>query len=174
LFLGATSYRTAAHASAPVAVIPGEAENQEHDGSRGIVVGVDGSRASGRALEWAINEAERRAVDMIVVHGHDSLADPSVVTVTPRHQLERYRQRAHDEAVDLVDKVLQEAEIPSGITVERVVAEGSPAAVLLDQAGPDRLLVVGTRGRGALGRLLFGSVSHQCLHHATGPVLVVP
>ncbi|CAN5897590.1 hypothetical protein BH23ACT10_BH23ACT10_03290 [soil metagenome] len=65
-----------------------------------------------------------------------------------------------------------------------VGVDGSPQAdralrwavgeVLLTRAGDSHLLVVGTHGRGALGRLAFGSVSHQCLHHAAGPVVVVP
>jgi nucleotide-binding universal stress UspA family protein len=64
--------------------------------------------------------------------------------------------------------------VPRDVAVQRLVKRGSPAAVLLGEAGTDRLLVVGTRGRRALGRMMFGSVSHQCLHDATGPVVVVP
>lgn len=45
---------------------------------------------------------------------------------------------------------------------------------LLDHSGINRLLVVGTHGRGAVGRVVLGSVSHQCLHHAMGSVVVVP
>ena len=37
-----------------------------------------------------------------------------------------------------------------------------------------RIVVVGPHGRGTIGRVVFGSVSHQCLHHAAGPVVVVP
>jgi nucleotide-binding universal stress UspA family protein len=173
LFLGATSYRTAAHASVPVAVIRGARESVSLDGSPSVVVGVDGSRAGRRALRWALDEAARRAVDVTVVHAYDS-TDLSQSTVMSEPQLERYFRRIHDDAVAVVDDALARAEVAGGIAVQRVVTRGSPAAVLLDRAGPDRLLVVGTRGRGALGRMVFGSVSHQCLHHATGPVVVVP
>ena len=47
------------------------------------------------------------------------------------------------------------------------------AGLLLDRAGADTLLVVGTRGRALVGQMLIGSVTHQCLHHARGPVVVV-
>jgi nucleotide-binding universal stress UspA family protein len=92
----------------------------------------------------------------------------------PDLQLARYRERAHDEGIALVDEVLEGVDVPNGVAVQRVINAGSPAAVLLSEARPERLLVVGTRGHGALGRMVFGSVSHQCLHHATGPVVVVP
>lgn len=174
LFLGATSYRTAAHASSPVAVIRGGDETIALDGSRAIVVGVDGSRAGGRALRWALDEAARRAVDVTVVHAYEVLTDLSHTTVMSEPQFERYRERAHDDAVAVVDEALESVEVPSGIAVRRVITGGSPAAVLLSEAGAERLLAVGTRGHGALGRTVFGSVSHQCLHHATGPVVVVP
>jgi nucleotide-binding universal stress UspA family protein len=172
LFLGATSYHTAARASSPVAVIRGD--EPVFDGSQAMVVGIDGSRASGRALQWTLDEAARWGADVTVVHAYDASRDLSQATVMSDLQLERYRHRIHDEAVGVVDAALAGAEVPDGVAVQRVVADGSAAAVLLDQVGSDRLLVVGTRGRGALGRMVFGSVSHQCLHHATGPIVVVP
>jgi nucleotide-binding universal stress UspA family protein len=174
LVLGATSYRTAAHASAPVAVIRGGDETAERDGDRDIVVGVDESRAGRRALRWALDEAGRRGVGVTVAHGYFEPMEPGVVSVASREQIERYRQLAHDEAAQLVDDVLNAVDVKPEITIERVVRAGTPAAVLLDLAADDRLLVVGTRGRGALGRAVFGSVSHQCLHHASGPMVVVP
>jgi nucleotide-binding universal stress UspA family protein len=173
LFLGSTSYRTAAHASAPVAVIRG-GDDTALDGSRGIVVGVDGSRASQRALRWALDEAKRWAVDITVVHTYEGSVDLSQATVMSELQLERYGQRIHDDAVAVLDEAIEAVEVPGDVAVRRVVKRGSPAAVLLGEADADRLLVVGTRGRGSLGRMVFGSVSHQCLHYATGPVVVVP
>jgi nucleotide-binding universal stress UspA family protein len=173
LVLGSTSYRTAAHASAPVAVIRGD-DASERDGSRELVVGVDDSRAGRRALHWALDEAGRRGVRLTVAHSPFEPMDPAVLSVASRQQLERYRQAAHDEALQLVDSLLSAVDVTPDITIDRVVRSGPPARVLLDLAAEDRLLVVGTRGRGALGRAVFGSVSHQCLHHAAGPVVVVP
>lgn len=172
LFLGATSYRTAAHAASPVAVVRGEAETA--DGSRAIVVGIDGSRASGRALQWALDEADRRDVDVTVVHSYEAPVGAPLNSVMSQAEIDQYSDRIHRDAVELVDETLADSRIPDGVTVERVVTRGTPASVLLDRAGNDRLLVVGTRGHSALGRMVFGSVGHQCLHHATGPVIVVP
>jgi nucleotide-binding universal stress UspA family protein len=172
LFVGATSYRTAAQASAPVAVIRDGGDAR--DGTRAVVVGVDGSRGSRRALRWALDEAEWRGVGLVVVYGYVVSPHPALATVGTGEQLEHMRLVAHDDAVAVVDDVLDDVDVPGKVEMERVITAGSPAGVLLDNAGPDRLLVVGTRGRGALGRVVFGSVSHQCLHHAAGPVVVVP
>jgi nucleotide-binding universal stress UspA family protein len=174
LFVGSTSYRTAAHASSPVAVIRGGHETEALDAKRPIVAGIDGSRAGRRALRWALDEAARRTVSVTVAHAYYAPSDLSAATITSPDQTDRYRERAYDEAVALVDHELNDVGVPASISVERVVTAGSPAGVLLNLAGPDQLLVVGTRGHGALGRAVFGSVSHQCLHHATGNVVVVP
>ena len=81
--------------------------------------------------------------------------------------------RARQEAEKTVEAALDEVDT-SELAVDRALELGTATEVLLAASGADRLLVVGTHGRGALGRLVFGSVSHQCLHHADGPVVVVP
>lgn len=174
LFLGATSYRTAAHASTPVAVIRDGDDGDTRDGTSALIVGVDDSRGSRRALRWALDEAERRNVGLSVVHGYHEPSHPALATVgTPEH-LEQLHTRAYDQAIAVVDDVIDAVDVPTKVEVKRIITAGSPAGVLLDNAGADHLLVVGTRGRGALGRAVFGSVSHQCLHHAVGPMVVVP
>ena len=173
LLLGSISHHAAAHASAPVAVIRGGTGTEDLDGHRDVVVGIDGSRAARRALRWACDEAGRRGVVVTVVHAYDLPTDSSLMgMVTPT--LERYRRGVEADAVEMVDRAIADVDIPAGIDVERVVEPGMPAAMLLRHSGINRLLVVGTRGRGALGRVVLGSVSHQCLHHASGPVVVVP
>ncbi len=173
LRLGSTGYRTAAHATAPVVVVHDGGEDAE-DARRPVVVGVDGSRAATRALRWAAAEAARRDVTLTVAHASAAGVDAVLARSPSGQQRQRALTRARDEADAVVSGMLDEVDVPDGIQIERVVERGSPADVLLTHAGPEHLLVVGTRGHGALGRLVFGSVSHQCLHHATGPVVVVP
>ncbi len=66
------------------------------------------------------------------------------------------------------------ADSPISLTIESSAVRGYPSSVLLDAAAEADLLVVGSRGRGGFAELLLGSVSHQCLHHATSAVVVVP
>ena len=61
----------------------------------------------------------------------------------------------------------------SPIPVTTLVAEGNPARALLDAAESADLLVVGSRGHGGFTGVLVGSVSQQCVHHATCPIVVV-
>ncbi|OWY59803.1 hypothetical protein B7486_72605 [cyanobacterium TDX16] len=61
-----------------------------------------------------------------------------------------------------------------GTTVTPVLRHGRPAEELLQVAAGADLLVVGTRGRGAVADLVLGSVSAACADKATGPVVIVP
>jgi nucleotide-binding universal stress UspA family protein len=171
LSLGSTSYRTAAPTETPVAVVPGDAE--ERDGARDIIVGIDGSPSATRALRWALDEAGRRAASVTVVHGYLLPIDISTVGVVNEELLDRSRAKSRDAAIAVVDRVLDQVDAPDGVTVRTIIELGAPAGVLLAHAD-DQLMVVGTRGHGTFRRVAFGSISQQVLHHAAGPVVVVP
>lgn len=172
LRLGSTGYRTAAHATTPVAVVPPKADNELQE-PHGLVVGVDGSRAAQRALRWALDEAAYRDVDVTVVHAFQLAADPVMAARTSDERRAQLLTRSDEAAERVVHDALTAAGVASD-RVSRAVELGTPADVLLSHTGPGRLLVIGTHGRGTIGRMVFGSVSHQCLHHADGPVVVVP
>lgn len=172
LRLGSTGYRTASHATTPVAVVPPTADNELQE-PRGLVVGVDGSRAAQRALRWALDEVGYRDVDLTVVHAFQLAADPVMAARTSDERRAQLLTRSYEAAERVVHDALTAADVASD-RVSRAVELGTPADVLLSHTGPGRLLVVGTHGRGTIGRMVFGSVSHQCLHHADGPVVVVP
>jgi nucleotide-binding universal stress UspA family protein len=157
-----------------------------------VVVGVDGSPESRRALRWAADDARRRGAELRVAHVHDpragfnpyelSYATTSRPQAVDRLELEERRWREHQriaaqqEAEAILDDLLDDlADELRGLAVERVVREGSrPARLLLDSARNADLLVVGSRGRGGFAGLLLGSVSQQCAQHATCPVVIVP
>lgn len=172
LRLGSTGYRTAAHATAPVAVI--HDSDEALDARRPVVVGIDDSSAAARALRWAIEEAQRRDVALTVVHVYQPPPDPAMLASMAADLHAKVLDRSRREAEQLIDDVVDHVAVPSSVAIRRVVERGSAAEVLMAHAGSERMLVVGTRGRGALGRVVFGSVSHQCVQHASGPVVVVP
>lgn len=136
-----------------------------------IVVGVDGSPESRRALHWAAQEAKLRGAHLSVIHAftlpHLGIVEQELATDV-LVLIER-------EAQDLVENEVDElGETTAGLEVSRAAAEGTPAQILLDAAEEADLLVVGSRGRGGFGALLLGSVSQQCAHHAKCPVVIVP
>lgn len=174
LLLGSTSYRTAGRSPCPVAVVRGDLDQAAPAAVERIVVGVDGSRPASRALRWALEEAELREVPVTVVHGYTERAFLVHAGLRSDAGLERARKVTREHAAEIIDDALQAYEGDTRVPVDQVTSADSPAGLLLEHAAPDALLVVGTRGHGAVAQMLLGSVTHQCLHHATGPVVVVP
>ena len=132
-----------------------------------IVVGVDGSEQSLRAVDWAAAEAAATGSALTICH-----VTPLGPHVDPRLRpvYEDVLAHGHRVTADAVERV--EAAWPE-VTVKPVLASGSAAGTLVSTAAPARLLVVGGRGVGAFRGLLLGSVSAQVAAHATGPVVVV-
>lgn len=135
-----------------------------------IVVGIDGSDTSRRALRWALDEGRLRQAAVEVVHTWDApyIAYPYSVPVFDPETYEKAAKQVLDTAV--------EAEDTSGlpVPVERIVTPGGAASAILEAAKGAELVVVGSRGLGGFKGLLLGSVSHQVTHHAPCPVVVVP
>ena len=137
-----------------------------------IVVGVDGSGGSRAALEWAFAEAVRRSATVRAVsvwqYPYIALAPaPLGGAVAPAAEMQSASE-------DALDTVLAGVAIPEGLTVERLVKEGSAAHVLLAEAKGATMLVVGARGHGGFAGLLLGSVATQCVNHAVVPTVVIP
>jgi nucleotide-binding universal stress UspA family protein len=137
-----------------------------------IVVGLDGSDGSVRALEWAVEESRLRGSAVHAVYVLSRLyVDPEWASLMtpPLDELRKEAERQLAEAVGRVN--LGDVSLRQ----EVMVAEGhGPAKSLLEAAQGADLLVVGSRGRGGFQGLLLGSVSQQVLHHAPCPVVVVP
>jgi nucleotide-binding universal stress UspA family protein len=140
----------------------------------GIVVGVDGSTHSERALEWAVREAALRQVPLTVVTVHQPvvLAYFGSVIVYPEDQSlpGQLRKAAREQVDQVIDRLGDGA--PPQVNVDALA--GSPAGELLRAAEGAELLVVGSRGAGGFARLVLGSVSSQVVHHADCPVVVIP
>jgi len=137
-----------------------------------IVVGVDGSEGSVHALEFAVEEARLRGADLKAVSAWHVPATAYEtgwvpVSVDPS-DFEKLGKSA-------LDKSLETAGVAeSGVSVTPILREGQAADVLVAEAREADLLVVGSRGLGGFKGLLLGSVSQQCVHHASCPVAIVP
>ena len=136
-----------------------------------IVVGVDGSPSSIKALEWGIGQA--------------ALTGASVEAVTAWHFPNSYGAPLPDsgdypaDAAEILEKAIATARnVCTGpgeaeVKIDRYVAEGPAAEILLDRARHARLLVVGNRGHSGLSEALLGSVSQYLVHHAHSPVVII-
>lgn len=140
---------------------------------RGILVGIDGSDHSQRALEWAIREAALRHAPLTVLTVFRTVVGywGGAVTYPEDHALSA---KARGDAEEATAKALATAGDlrPEQVTVE--VVSGMPGEELVNAATGADMIVVGSRGTGGFARLLLGSVSSQVAHHARCPVVVIP
>jgi nucleotide-binding universal stress UspA family protein len=138
------------------------------DRERRIVVGVDGSAASKAALAWAVGQAKLSGA---VVEAVAAWQVPLALrTPWPPGLTTDFQATATDELGQAVADVAGSA---GPVEIRSKVVEGNPAQVLLDESAAADLLVVGNRGHGGFAKALLGSVSQNCVHHATCPVVVV-
>lgn len=135
-----------------------------------IVVVVDGSEGSLEALRFALEEARLRGgtVTALLAWSVPFVAD------VPTGLLPEMMDDFRADAEALLAGQVAAAGDPGGVEIERLVVEGPPAQALVHASEGAALLVVGSRGRGGFKGLLLGSVSSQCVHHATCPVVIVP
>jgi nucleotide-binding universal stress UspA family protein len=139
----------------------------------GIVVGVDGSTGSERALAWAAREAAVHHAQLTVIAVNPILVSQwtgSPVRFPGDANAEEVARQAAQEATLKVTSQLGDAQ-PASVTVAAV--SGSPAAELINASRDADLLVVGKRGGGGFASLLLGSVSAQVINHAASPVVVI-
>lgn len=164
LLLGSVSRHVLHHASCPVAVVRDAADRPE--GS--IVVGLDGSAGSLRALRWAVRHAELSGRPLVVLH---AWRPPATTSAFPWRDPDILAERADR----FVRQQLRGVDT-GGLSqpVEFRTVGDRPAAALVEASCLASLVVVGSRGNGRLAGSLIGSVSDQVSHHATSPVVVIP
>ena len=146
--------------------------SHEHASSETIVVGHDGSAGADRALEIAFEWGEALAAPVLVVRTWLIDYPPAKLIedgyVLPLDEVNAREQKS------LIRHVRPLRDKHPSVPTEYRAVLGQPAEILVEIARHARVLVVGSRGRGGFAALMLGSVSEQCVHHATCPVLVVP
>lgn len=166
LLLGNTAVAVASHAHCPVVVVRGEVRR---DGP--IVVGVDGSETSKRAIGAAFAEAANRNATLLAVSvwsdlGPDVMDDPRAGDLVPE-DVEQQETAALSEALAGYQEGYPD------VTVERKFFVDNPRARLLELSKTAQLVVVGSRGRGGFRGMLLGSTSNTLVGKADCPVMVV-
>ncbi len=139
-----------------------------------IVVAVDGSESSARAVRWAAEHASGVGASVVAVHALEEpvYAVPPMVAVSmgplpPEVRAEIHATLERDWCAPLAE---------AGVEFRAVLVDGPPAAAIIRLAESEEadLVVVGSRGRGGFSELLLGSVSHQLAHHVGRPLVIVP
>jgi nucleotide-binding universal stress UspA family protein len=166
LLLGSVAVQLAAHSGGPVLVARGE---QRITGP--VVVGVDGSEASGEALAFGVAEAAARGSGVVALQtwwGH--LSDGAEQELPLVYDADDVRSVLE---ARLAATVAAHRESHPDVPVRVEVRHARAAHALVEASGSAQMVVVGARGRGGMSGLLLGSVSQALLHHARCPVAVI-
>ena len=133
-----------------------------------IVVGVDGSEGSVRALGWAARQADLTGATLEVVACWEWPSSYGWGLPLPADY--RPDEDAATALAGIVDAARRDH---PGVEIRSRVVEGHPARILIESSADADLLVVGSRGHGEFSGMLLGSVSEHCVTNAHCPVLVM-
>ena len=139
----------------------------------GIVVGVDGSAASDAAVCWAAREAAMRNVPVTLVHIFKAFVPTFPQIPTPNGVAEWQEddgRRVLEQAVKIAEGALP---TDPEIAISSEVKCSPPVPTLVDLSEEAEMVVVGCNGRGAVARVLLGSVSSGVVRSAKCPVAVI-
>ncbi len=170
ILLGSVALPVVAHARCPVAVVPSDTVVAT---PRRVLVAVDGSDASSRAVELGFSIAGAAGASVTCVLGWNlEVQDGVVVTERSSSRWEAVEERYTELGHRVADPV---AARHPGVPVEVVVRHGSPARAVVEVAVERDvdLVVLGRRGAGGFRGLLMGSVSRRVVEHAGRVVLVL-
>ena len=139
-----------------------------------IVVGIDGSEPSGRAVEWCAGNAGALGAEVIAVHAIDApiLVTPMAAEIALPQFTEIDRERVRERATVKWCAALASAGVPFRVELRDASATGA----IMDTAKAEDadLVVVGRRGRGGFAELILGSTSYALTHHLQRPLLIIP
>lgn len=156
------------HARCPVVVVHASAP-----AAGPVVVGVDGSPISDRAVEIAFAEAELRGADVVAVHAWTDLDLAAVYGLDSSAEVfdPALLQAAHTGV--LARALAAPSAQHPGVAVREVVVQDRPVRTLVAEAEGAQLVVVGSHGRGGFASMVLGSTSRALLHSVDCPVVVV-
>lgn len=164
---GSVSQHVARHASCPVVAV--RPLRSPH--ARRIVVGIDGSAESAKALRFACERAQVTGDPVVAVHGFHSLSMRWLPLDTAASEGILRRMAEADRFVS--EQIAGCATDFPDVEIAAEAAPVRPAELLVDCSAAASLVVVGSRGRDAFAELLLGSVSQHVLQHAHCPVAIV-
>jgi len=137
----------------------------------GIIVAVDGSAESDAALSWAAREASMRHEHVTLMH----VVQPVALNWPVSPERTTFAEWQDDNARHIIDHARDglNAALDQSHPPRTEVLYAHPVDALVDASTDARMIVMGSHGKGALGRLLLGSVSRGVVEHAHCPVAVI-
>ena len=172
MLAGRTGLALVERAPCPVAVVRGSAPQIPPPRGGPVVVGVDGSPASVRALELGVELAAAIGAEVLAVHAFTEMSEAGGA---PHRRHEDWAQLVATAEAELDETVERVVEGCPDVQVRREVVAGTTLGVLMDLAGTARVIVVGQRDeRAPVGEMVLGSTSRGLVEFAPCPVVVSP
>ena len=136
-----------------------------------ILVPVDGSDNSYRALDAALLLSEKLGAEVTVIHVMEDIPVSYVVS----EKLLREIVDAYKRENQLILSKCSEIATKKGLTIDTILLRGNPSSIILDYCGKDKYdtIVMGSRGMGKFKELVLGSVSSKVVHHSRCAVMLI-
>ncbi|MEM7141145.1 MAG: universal stress protein [Actinomycetota bacterium] len=170
--IGSVGRHCADHSPVPLVVVPHRDAPVPPAPSERIVVGVDGSDLSVKALRWALSHASEDAEVSAVTAWQTPVDGPLMLGYT-RFDIRALKGAARSVVNEAADKVCAELGFPEDRII-RQIAEGDPRWVLQSRSDVSDLLVLGQRGRTGIPHFFLGSTTTALIHRPHCPTAVIP
>jgi nucleotide-binding universal stress UspA family protein len=136
-----------------------------------ILVPIDGSDNSYRALDAALLLSEKLGSNISVIHVMEEVPITHIGSEKILNELlEAYKKENQDILLKCSEIANQK-----GLTIKTFLLQGNPASVILDYNKKKKfdLVIMGSRGLGKFKELILGSVSSKIVHHSPCAVLLI-
>lgn len=136
-----------------------------------ILVPVDGSDNSYRALDAALFLSEKLGSNITVIH---VMEDVPVLYIESQKLLSELLENYKKEKQDILSKC-SEIATKKGVTIKTVLLQGNPASIILGFSKKEKydIVIMGSRGMGKFKEIILGSVSSKIVHHSSCPVMLI-
>jgi nucleotide-binding universal stress UspA family protein len=135
-----------------------------------IILAVDGSEASKKASKKAFSLAKE--TDMYVTALHVVHVPTTAIPTTQTAYMGDISKSMKEQGETILSEI-EEMGSDMDVKVEKKLVEGIPDDEIIKLANKNDLVVMGSKGHSALGRILVGSISEKVLHHSDATVMIV-
>ena len=134
-----------------------------------IIIPTDGSEPSKEAGKQGLEIAKATGAKVLALYVMDTTV---FMSVPPDSLVADISSILNKEAHESVNYVVREGK-KMGVYVEEKIIEGIPSEQIIENATSKDFIVMGTKGRTGLAKIMLGSVTENVVHHANCPVMVV-
>ncbi len=135
-----------------------------------IVLPVDGSDPAIQATKKAISLAKRLGLEILAIFVVD--VGPFTDILPPEQEYQVWKTTIEEEAQKTLNNVEKMGE-KNGIKIHTMLLKGNPTEKILNETKKDDLVIMGSKGRSSLERIVIGSVPEKVLHHTPSSVMIV-